>query len=268
MFVRPAEGAIASSHGLIVVADPALDALPFGALYDARSRRYLIERMPVALALSALALQSGEPAKAHRSLMTVSLPEGERGGSTGLPHVQDELDDVRRLYAQSVERTTFAELAAPRTDVLHIDGHTQARTGSDEPMLGFAVPRGDGREWISWRRIARERFLSGTTVVLAACETLRRPESSQTFALSLGGGFLAAGASDVIGTLDAIGDRDAQRVFQAIHRELAAGVNPAEAVRRAQLDALRRYPSNHTAWFAVSVLTNRIRSSELVERQH
>lgn len=258
ILVRPAEEAIASSQRLIVVADPALDAVPFGALYDAQSKRRLIERMPVALSLSALTLHAGELARPARSLMTVSLPEGERGGSKGLPHVRDELDDVRRLYAQSTERTTFADILAARTDVLHIAGHTQVRTGSDEPMLGFAAAQGDAREWMSWRRIAGRHFLGGTTVVLAACETLRRPEPSQTFALSLGGGFLAAGADDVIGTLAAIGDRDAQRVFQAIHRQLVAGADPAEAVRRAQLEALREHPADRTAWFAVSVLTDRI----------
>ncbi|MBV9494367.1 MAG: CHAT domain-containing protein [Acidobacteria bacterium] len=259
--VQPSEPALATSRRLIVVADPALDAVPFGALFDARSQRHLIERMPVALSLSALALRDGGPEYAARSLMVVSLPEGERGGSKGLPHVQEELDDVRRLYAQSFACATFAGMAVPPTDVLHIAGHTQVRTGSDEPMLGFAAAHGDAREWISWRRVAGRRFLSGTTVVLAACETLRRPDS-QTFALSLGGGFLAAGASDVIGTLDAIGDQDAHRVFQAIHRRLAAGVDPADAVRSAQIDALSRNPSNQTAWFAVSVLTNRIRTVE------
>lgn len=260
ILVRPSEPAIDSAQRLIVVADPALDAVPFGALVDVRSRRRLIERMPVALSLSALALHNGEGTRSARSLMTVSLPEGERGGSQALPHVRDELDDVRRLYAQTVERATFAEITAARTDVLHIAGHTQVRSGSDEPMLGFAAAHGDTREWMSWRRIAGRRFLPGTTVVLAACETLRRPETSQTFALSLGGGFLAAGADDVIGTLAAIGDQDAHRVFQAIHRELAAGADPAEAVRRAQIDALSRHPSDRTAWFAVSVLTNRIRN--------
>src|SRR5437763_1630540 len=115
---------------------------------------------------------------------------------------------------------------------------------------------------MSWRRIAAgKHFLSGTTVVLAACETLRRPDS-QAFSLSLGGGFLAAGADDVIGTLAAIGDQDAHRVFYAIHRYLAAGADPAEAVRRAQIDALSRHPTDQLAWFAVGVLTNRIRNFE------
>ena len=81
---------------------------------------------------------------------------------------------------------------------------------------------------------------------LAACETLRRPDSSQTLALSLGGGFLAAGADDVIGTLAAIGDQDAHRIFYSIHRRLAAGVDAAEAVRRAQIEALSLHPTNRT----------------------
>jgi CHAT domain-containing protein len=260
ILIQPAEEAILSSDRLIVVEDPALDALPLGALYDARSQRHLIELMPVALALSALSLRDGQPARAARSLTMVSLPEGERGGSTGLPHVRDEVDDVRQLYPQSFERATFADVAAVPTDVLHIAGHTQVRTGSEEQMLGFAAPHGDAREWMSWRRIAGQHFLSGTTVVLAACETLRRPDS-QAFALSLGGGFLAAGADDVIGTLAAIGDQDAHRVFYAIHRQLAAGADPAEGVRRVQIEALS-HPTDQPAWFAVGVLTNRIRNYE------
>jgi CHAT domain-containing protein len=266
VLVRPAERALTSSRRLIVVADAALDAVPFGALYDARSNRHLIERMPVALSLSALGLRGerpdGESRTPARSLMTVSLPEGERGGSKGLPQVREELADVRGLYARSVARATFADVAAEPIDVLHIAGHTQVRAGSEEPMLGFAALEGDAREWMSWRRIAGKRFLSGTTVVLAACETLRRPESSQIFALSLGGGFVAAGADDVIGTLAAIGDNDAHRLFYAIHRQLATGVDAAEAVRRAQIEALSQNPSNRTPWFAVSVLTDRIRNSE------
>jgi CHAT domain-containing protein len=262
VLVRPAEQALASSRRLIVVADAALDAVPFGALYDATSQRHLIERMPVALSLSALALRDGEPAMSAPSLMTVSLPEGERGGTKGLPQVREELADVRGLYARSVASITFADVAAERADVLHIAGHTQVRAGSEESMLGFAGVEGNAREWMSWRRIAGKRFLSGTTVVLAACETLRRPQSSQTFALSLGGGFVAAGADDVIGTLAAIGDNDAHRLFYAIHRQLATGVDAAEAVRRVQIEALSQNPSDRTPWFAVSVLTDRIGNSE------
>ena len=93
-------------------------------------------------------------------------------------------------------------------------------------------------------------------VVLAACETLRVPDSPRSHALSIGGGFLAAGASAVIGTLVPIADNEAREIFRTIHRGLASGESPASAVRYAQLEALGKRSG---AWRAVTLLVNQIR---------
>ena len=98
------------------------------------------------------------------------------------------------------------------------------------------------------------------TIVLAACETLRRPASQQTFSLSLGGGFVAAGAGDVIGTLTEIRDEDAYELFRAIHRQLAAGTDAADAVRSAQLSAIAS--GQPGGWASIAVLTRRITTDE------
>jgi CHAT domain-containing protein len=83
------------------------------------------------------------------------------------------------------------------------------------------------------------------------------PPSSQ--ALSLGGGFLAAGAGVVVGTLTPIPDNDARDLFRAVHRELARGRSAAAAVRQTQLEAIAGESHGHrTAWRSVSVLTNHI----------
>ena len=79
---------------------------------------------------------------------------------------------------------------------------------------------------------------------------------AQAFALSLGDAFLAAGAGDVIGTLDVIADDDAYDLFLAIHRQLAAGARADEAVRTAQLQAMTSGGNAH--WQAVAVLTRHI----------
>ena len=84
----------------LVIADGAADlarreAETLADTYWVDREAYLVERMPVALSLSALALHDGDGRTPARSLMTVSLPEGERGGSRGLPDVAEELDDVR-----------------------------------------------------------------------------------------------------------------------------------------------------------------------------
>ena len=96
-------------------------------------------------------------------------------------------------------------------------------------------------------------------VILAACETLRHPDARRTHALSLGGSILAAGAGEVIGTLRPIADRDAAEIFRDVHRGLAAGMDAADALRRAQLDALASEVATgrSSPWRAVAVLTRR-----------
>jgi CHAT domain-containing protein len=74
--------------------------------------------------------------------------------------------------------------------------------------------------------------------------------------MSIGAAFLAAGASEVVGTLAPVGDRDAATLFRDLHRRLAGGESAAEALRGAQIFALHRGESK--AWRALSVLTTRI----------
>lgn len=250
--VRPSESAIGNARHLIVVSDPELEGLPFGALYDSASRAYLIERIAVSSAMSASSLERVDAARAT-SVAAVALPSGEAAGSAALPKAARELDAVRALYPRSTssESTSISQLAAASADVVHIAGHTQRRAGVDEAGLRF----GD-TEWASWRSIAASRFAPTSTIVLAACQSLRRPGSSHAFALSLGDAFLAAGAGNVIGTLDVIADNDAYELFASVHRELAAGASADDAVRHAQLAVLAS--GRPVAWQAVAVLTRHI----------
>ena len=114
-------------------------------------------------------------------------------------------------------------------------------------------------ESVTWSDVASARFARAPrVVVLAACETLDAPDARHSRALSLGSGFLAAGAAGVIGTLAPIPDRDAQELFHAIHRNLAAGSAAADALRQVQLDAIRlESTTRRTAWRALALLTRR-----------
>lgn len=242
--VRPFDSLLAGTRQLIVVADQPWQSFPFAALYDEQSKRYLVERMTVSMAMSASALQPLQR-KPAGSLLAIALPSG--GANAGLPESTREVADVAPLYRNAVtiapDRATFAAFrdAAPNADVIHIAGHTAPQSNDAGTALVFAHDR------VTWSAIAARHLARAPIVVLAACETLR-PRST----LTLGDGFLAAGATDVIGTLTPIADADAHELFQSIHRQLAAGAAPAEAVRAAQLDAIaRRSP----AWRAVTSLT-------------
>jgi len=240
---------------VVIVSDPHLEGVPFAALLDA-SGEPLVARMPVAMAMSAASLTSHDASKPARVLLAVGLPTGAASGTAGLPEIERELDDVASSYATSSEVSpagaTFAALAvaAPRADVVHIAGHTERQRGGDAQALVFGDVTATGAT------IAAMPLRKRSVVVLAACETLRRPRSPHTRSMSLGAGFLAAGARAVVGTLAPITDRDAGALFRDVHRRLAAGANAADAVRDAQLAQIARGDS--TGWRALAVLTSEI----------
>ncbi|HXH38718.1 MAG TPA: CHAT domain-containing protein [Thermoanaerobaculia bacterium] len=247
--IRPSDLMIARARHLIVVPSPELAAVPFAALRD--GDHYLVERLPVSIAPSASAIVRG-PERTRKSVIAAALPDAVGGGLAALPESGSEADDVARLYAhgEALPHPTFAALrdAAGRADVVHIAGHT-ARERSGDAALVL------GNERVAWADIAAQPFGRADTIALAACETLRQPARADVRALSLGAAFLAAGAHHVIGTLTPISDVEARNLFREIHRQLAAGVEPSEAVRRAQLADLA---AGRSGWRAVAIMTNRI----------
>jgi len=258
LLVRPTERSWSQARSLIVVAAPPLDEVPFAALYDAQAKRHLVERVAVLLAPSAGALRADGDVAAPRSIAAIALPAG--GDAPSLPAGDAELDEITRLYAERravpAARATFAAMreAASGADVVHIAGHTERQPGGGEDALLFA-----GNEAVSWRGIAAHP-LHAPLVVVAACETLRVPRSAQARAMSVAGGFLAAGARDVIGTLTPLADEQARAIFTSIHRNLSRGIEASESLRDAQLEALAGESASgrRTAWRAVALLTTRI----------
>jgi predicted negative regulator of RcsB-dependent stress response len=238
---------IPNARPYIIVADPLLADVPFAALRDRRSNRYLIEQAPIAMAESATSLQPATSQNKPAKAIAVSL-------DPALAESQSESTDVASAYAGGVRlpQATFASFvaAAHDADVIHISGHTANDDDSGRASLVFA------REPVSWRAIAAQTFPHLGVAVLAACDTLRAPRFAGTRAPSLGGAFLTAGARDVIGTLRPIGDRDARELFRAIHRELAAGASASDAVRKVQLEAMAHEQS---AWSSIAIFTRMIR---------
>jgi CHAT domain-containing protein len=255
--IRGFEPQLAHCHQLIVVAGGRLRDVPFAALVDAKAHRYLIEQMAVSTAMSASALRPAPPSRAGGSLLAVSLPSGNT--NAGLPESAGEVGAVSALYpgARTIapEAATFTafEAAAPSARVIHIAGHTSQQSDEAGVALIFAQDR------VTWRAIAQRRLSREPIVILAACNTLRQRFSANVRSQTLGDGFLAAGATDVVGTLTPIADGDARELFLSIHRHLAAGDVPAEAVRAAQREAIARHSD---AWRAVASLTRCINGNE------
>ena len=241
--IRPSAALLASARRIIIVPDRLFADVPYAALSDGKEP--LVARMPVAVAISASALTTS-PAVRPRSVDALALPTGD---AVALPESQSELADVARLYprASTTPRATFAALRDANTDVIHLAGHTADASGGAALLFG--------EERVPWSRVASLHFAGAPVVTLAACATLRADVRAGARSLSLGAAFLAAGARDVVGTLEPIADRDAHELFRRIHERLAAGVAPSEAVRETQLEELA---AGRNGWRAVAVLTNRI----------
>ena len=264
--IRPVEGLVGGARQLVIVPDARLTGTPFSALYDAEARRYLIERAPIAVAASAGALRDDARGTRGLSVAAIGLPTGGGSNTVALPDAQRELADVAAAYRRaSTVPATIATLAVLRhaeatADVIHLAGHTTRQPGAGDQVLVFAAASPGGTERVSWKTILAAPFARTSVVVLAACETLRSPSAVHAGAMSLGAAFVAAGASDVIGTLTPIPDRDALALFIAVHRRMAAGESPARALRHAQLEAIRYEKDARGArsWRAVALLTGRI----------
>ena len=264
--IEPVDHVLARAREVVIVPDPRLESVPFAALYDSGRKRHLIDRFAVSIAASAGSLERDVTRERASSIATIELPAGGASGSGGLPEIEREIADVAALYRRAISvRAASATLAALRSaaasaDVIHIAGHTERQHGGGEQALLLAGASGTGIERISWKMILAAPAIHSGLVVLAACETLRPPASTGTRALSLGGAFSAAGATDVIGTLAPIGDRDARMLFRELHRRLASGVGAAEALRATQQDAIERerVGGGRHAWRSLALLTRRI----------
>jgi hypothetical protein len=262
--IHPADAVLDRARDVVIVADQQLSTLPFAALYDSAHQRFLIERFAVSTASSAGSLQPDERRTAAPALAAIALPSGGTD-SPALPETETEVRDVAGLYLHastiSPSNATLAQLriAARDANIIHIAGHTERQPGGGEQALLFIGASGK-TERVSWKTIVSSPAVNRGVVVLAACETLRPPPSVATRGLSLGAAFSAAGASDVIGTLTPIGDRDARPLFDALHRQLASGVRPADALRAVLQDAINLEKTNggRRAWRALALLTRRI----------
>jgi CHAT domain-containing protein len=262
--LRPVDGVFPAVRNVIVVPDERLETVPFAALYDKGTGRYLIERTGVAIAPNAGTLRR-ETFPNTLSVVTFALPP-PNASAPALPEAERELGEIASLYGHATavapRDATLARLleAEGTAGVVHIAGHTEREAAGEHALL-LARTGGGDPEPIPAAAIAASHLARAGIVVLAACNTMRPPASSETHARSLAAAFVAAGAPAVIGTLTPVADREARMFFREMHRHLAAGSSPIDAVRAAQIAAIREGGESRT-WRSMALLTSRIATSK------
>ena len=264
-----------TSAGLVIVPDGCLLRLPFAALIDPTSQRYLVERVPLmfapSVAVHIACSRNAERLAASRPWGTLVVGDPGfnearfrmqrlSGGRVEADAVAAAYPQRRLLTARDATRERFLAEAV-ESSIVHYAGH--AVTNTTQPFRSFLLfapsesLSDDGALYVS--DIARMRFRRTRLVAIAACSTSIDQTKGREGSLTIVRSFLAAGVPAAIGTLWDIDDNASIQLFSALHRFIATGASPEEALRSAQIEMIRGgTTSSQPAHWASVILTGGI----------
>jgi CHAT domain-containing protein len=256
--IAPIETSLSDATAIVFVPDGATSAVPFALLRDARGS-YLFERYPISVASGAAAFAAAHErrssAKAPESVLVLSAPSAATG-SGNLEFADAEARQIASLYRSATRiREDAAQLdelirRAPEADVIHFGGHAIGDDRGFEPASIVVRQNGTERR-VGVGEVAKLHLRRTATVILAGCSTARGESRAAEGVISVAHGFLSAGAPTVIATLWPIDDEASATFFPRLHRRLAEGMPPAQALREAQRESIQRGDVPMSLWAAV-----------------
>jgi CHAT domain-containing protein len=253
--LNPVLNSVRGSDVLVFVPDKDLREVPFSALRNPRTGRYLIQDHAVAVAPSAslyLAALEKDRALTHESGIDALILGDPRfdprlfPNLPALPGSASEAIAVGKIYGDRADLRL--ELAATKRAVLeeagkhrvvHIASHALA--DHDFPSLSRLVlaPTVGVDEGILYaHEIERHRFPRTRLMVLAACGTGRTGSELRDGAEGLAWAFLGAGVPAVVASLWNIDDLSAGRLLTEFHHRFRETGDPLNALRDTQLSLL------------------------------
>lgn len=232
---------------LILVPHGVLHYVPFAALRNAGTHRYLIDDYTLTYAPSASALRflRAKESAVNGSALVLGDP------STALPKLPGAEEEATAIAAllgtkprlgKEARETLLRELHA-KTDLVHLAAH-----GLYDPAnplysrIALAGGGGDDGD-LTVQDILSSVDLTGVNlVVLSACESAagRRSEGDEVVGLTRA--LLYAGTPGVISSLWDIDDKASAGLMEEFYRRLVTGATVAESLRQAQLAVKERLP--------------------------
>jgi CHAT domain-containing protein len=256
----PIADAVRPGVPVVFVPDATLRDVSFAALANPAGR-YLIEDHTMVVAPSAaihteLASRTVTVKRALRLLLVAGAKarQGELGYLSGADREADAIAalyrDTVRLSPRDGKADVFGGDAAT-ADVIHFTGHASSDNGRGPALLTSGAGVEDR---LDIRSIAAANLRQTRVVVLAACSTAAGEERAREGSISIARAFLAAGVPSVVATLWPIDDRAAADFFPRLHRHLARGLPPGEALRFAQIESIHGREAPPFMWAAVQVI--------------
>lgn len=249
---------------LTIVPDGVLGYLPFEVLVPRLPRQltswkdpeFLLHRYPISYSYAASLLdKSNLPSREeHNGQLIAFAPSfGEGAPETGvwfrgkdrllpLKHNADEVDAIYELLGGALlkgdEATEqhFRELAG-NYQIVHLATHAAANDtiGAYSYLAFTPIPDSVENEMLFVKDLYNME-LNADLVVLSACETGIGEWQRGEGIVSLGRGFLYAGAKSIITTLWSVDDRSSAQIMKYFYSYLKDGSAKDVALRRAKLD--------------------------------
>jgi CHAT domain-containing protein/Flp pilus assembly protein TadD len=273
--LHPVAARLRRAHRVLVLPDGPLHLLPFAALRDPGTKRYLVEVGPLHVAASTTVVaeikkrrratpvrlvafgdpdysttRSGRPARASAELRSVQ----QRGLQLHpLPASRGEVGELRRLFPEksrvylgSDATEERAKTEGPGGTILHFACHGLADESFPlESSLALSIPAdwkpGQANGLLQAWEIFEQVRLDADLVTLSACDTALGKEMSGEGLLGLTRAFQYAGARSVLSSLWSVRDDSASELMRSFYRHLRGGKTKVEALRAAQIAMIRRF---------------------------
>jgi CHAT domain-containing protein/tetratricopeptide (TPR) repeat protein len=255
LLIAPVADLLPEGQTVVFVPEGRLAAVPFGLLFDGRTRRYLIEDRPFAVSPSVnvfvrLQEQAGNGDFSGAEVLVMADPAFDRSlfpGLGRLPEARREGRLIQALYGPQArsfvgEAATRAPLleGLQRYRILHLGGHAQANPSrpllSSLPLAPRPAAGDSGVLYV--REIIGPPDAATDLVVLSACRSAGGAAQPGEGVAGLVWPFFSRGVPLVVASLWDVEDAETASLFTSFYRRLRRGAPPISALREAQIAAL------------------------------
>jgi len=253
---------VPAGANLVIVPDRELRGLPFAALRNPDTKRYVIEDHAVSMAGSALlyvfaVLRDGELPPHDDSALLIGDPAFDPRSTLGLglnrfPSARFEVESIRPLYRARVligEEATAQQFLSLARDNAVIDIAAHAVVNGDAPSQSYLL----FNRVLNAETLVDQLHTDKTRlIVLGACSSAGGLPVGDEGIAPLVRPLVGAGVPGVVGALWDIDDATAAGLLVSFHRHYRRdGKDAAAALRAAQLEMLPRFPAFIWAPFEV-----------------
>ena len=267
--IRPWEAMLDQETTLVFVPDGVLRTIPIAALYDEQTKKFLIQKYPIA---TASGFKLPDPKSMDRKNLKVLYMGLTTGGKTEgrdfppLPGVKKELETLQNEYGQDAKVTSFLdqdfkvenvteEMKDEAYTVVHVATHAVFANDVNNSFILASedkkIALNDLRQMIGVFKF-RERPLDLLT--LSACQTAVGDEQA---ALGLASIAINAGARSALATLWSVRDKPSSKLISLFYDNLKdPDVTKAGALQHAQKKMLESQYRHPFFWSGFLLLNN------------